>query len=45
MLLFFFNIKMLFYCSNWGTENDAEFKYHNGNSDPRGYGKTVFIYS
>uniref|UniRef100_A0A2M4C159 lactoylglutathione lyase n=2 Tax=albitarsis series TaxID=58233 RepID=A0A2M4C159_9DIPT len=23
---------------NWGTENDPEFKYHNGNSDPRGYG-------
>lgn len=27
--------------SNWGTENDPEFKgYHNGNSDPRGFGKT-----
>ncbi|KAL5230943.1 hypothetical protein ABZP36_029719 [Zizania latifolia] len=27
------------YCSNWGTENDPEFKgYHNGNSDPRGFG-------
>ncbi|OEL33685.1 Lactoylglutathione lyase [Dichanthelium oligosanthes] len=25
---------------NWGTENDPEFKgYHNGNSDPRGFGK------
>lgn len=23
---------------NWGTENDPEQKYHNGNSDPRGYG-------
>ncbi|KAL6839786.1 hypothetical protein ACP4OV_030474 [Aristida adscensionis] len=24
---------------NWGTENDPEFKgYHNGNSDPRGFG-------
>ncbi|KAJ3679893.1 hypothetical protein LUZ60_016171 [Juncus effusus] len=24
---------------NWGTESDAEFKgYHNGNSDPRGFG-------
>lgn len=21
---------------NWGTENDPEQKYHNGNSDPRG---------
>jgi hypothetical protein len=26
-------------CSNWGTETDPEFKgYHNGNSDPRGFG-------
>lgn len=25
---------------NWGTESDPEFKgYHNGNSDPRGYGE------
>lgn len=25
--------------SNWGTESDPEFKgYHNGNSDPRGFG-------
>ena len=24
---------------NWGTESDAEFAgYHNGNSDPRGFG-------
>ena len=23
---------------NYGTENDAEFAYHNGNSDPRGFG-------
>lgn len=26
------------YCSNWGTENDESFSYHNGNKDPRGYG-------
>lgn len=23
---------------NWGTENDAEQAYHNGNADPRGFG-------
>ncbi|XP_065942827.1 lactoylglutathione lyase [Magallana gigas] len=23
---------------NWGTENDPEQSYHNGNSDPRGFG-------
>ncbi|TMS35378.1 hypothetical protein L596_002793 [Steinernema carpocapsae] len=23
---------------NWGTENDMTFSYHNGNSDPRGFG-------
>jgi len=23
---------------NWGTENDTETKYHNGNNEPRGYG-------
>ncbi|KAL1513898.1 hypothetical protein ABEB36_003237 [Hypothenemus hampei] len=23
---------------NWGTENDAEFKYHNGNQEPKGFG-------
>ncbi|CAI4232869.1 unnamed protein product [Auanema sp. JU1783] len=23
---------------NWGTEYNAEFSYHNGNSDPRGFG-------
>lgn len=23
---------------NWGTEDDADFKYHNGNDEPLGYG-------
>jgi lactoylglutathione lyase len=23
---------------NWGTENDPDQKYHNGNTEPRGYG-------
>ena len=23
---------------NWGTENDSAFSYHNGNTDPRGFG-------
>lgn len=25
--------------SNWGTETDADFQYHNGNRDPKGFGK------
>ncbi|CAG8578791.1 4825_t:CDS:2, partial [Dentiscutata erythropus] len=24
--------------SNWDTENDSDFQYHNGNKDPRGFG-------
>lgn len=27
-------------CSNWGTEVDENQAYHNGNSDPRGFGKS-----
>jgi lactoylglutathione lyase len=23
---------------NWGTENDTDFKYHNGNTEPQGFG-------
>jgi len=23
---------------NYGTENDADFKYHNGNDEPQGFG-------
>ena len=29
---------LLFFISNWGTENDADFSYHNGNSEPKGFG-------
>jgi len=28
---------------NHGTETDPDFKHHNGNSDPRGFGHTGFI--
>lgn len=27
---------------NWGTENDAEFKYHDGNAQPQGFGHICF---
>lgn len=27
--------------SNWGSESDESQSYHNGNSDPRGFGKFV----
>ena len=30
--------------SNWGTENDPDCKYHNGNSEPKGFGEyTTFL--
>ena len=29
--------------SNWGTEFDPDFKYHTGNSEPRGYGNLFHI--
>lgn len=27
---------------NWGTETDAEFRYHNGNAQPQGFGHLCF---
>lgn len=29
--------------SNWGSESDETQSYHNGNSEPRGFGKDGFI--
>ncbi|NWT48492.1 LGUL lyase, partial [Chroicocephalus maculipennis] len=28
---------------NWGTENDENQSYHNGNSDPRGFGRSLVL--
>jgi lactoylglutathione lyase len=27
---------------NWGTENDAQFRYHDGNAQPQGFGHICF---
>jgi lactoylglutathione lyase len=27
---------------NWGTEADADFKYHDGNAQPQGFGHICF---
>lgn len=29
---------MITFCSNWGTESNPDQSYHDGNSDPRGFG-------
>lgn len=29
--------------SNWETENDPDLKYHNGNSEPKGFGEHPFF--
>jgi len=31
------------FCSNWGTESDPNFEYHDGNKDPRGFGHLAII--
>ena len=33
---------MLELTHNWGTEDEPEFSYHNGNEDPRGFGHIGF---
>lgn len=41
--IFFIHLK--FETSNWGTETNPDFVYHNGNSEPRGFGRhIVFIF-
>lgn len=43
MLNFVTNFGFLFF-SNWGTESDPDMQYHNGNTDPRGFGKQNLIH-
>ena len=33
---------MLELTHNWGTENDPDFSFHNGNSEPQGFGHIGF---
>lgn len=34
-----FIIMIIYHFSNWGTENDGNYKPHNGNTEPKGFGK------
>lgn len=31
------------YYSNWGTEDKPDFKYHNGNTEPQGFGHIAIV--
>lgn len=40
----YINDQFLFPFSNWGTETDPDAKYHNGNSEPRGFGNIYIMH-
>lgn len=39
----FLQYVIIAFYSNWGTENDDSQSYHNGNSDPRGFGRSLVL--